>query len=68
MKPESRKQEIINAAAVLFKDKGYSAVTMRDLASAMGIKAASLYNHIQSKQEILSDIIIKSCRRILYGN
>lgn len=58
MKSENRKQEIIYAAAILFKEKGYSAVTMRDLAKAMGIKAASLYNHIQSKQEILSTIII----------
>ena len=46
MKPETRKEEIIKTAAKLFKEKGYSAVTMRDLASEMGIKAASLYNHI----------------------
>lgn len=31
---------------------------MRDLAAAMGIKAASLYNHITSKQEILKAIIV----------
>src|SRR6056297_37684 len=31
---------------------------MRDLATAMGIKAASLYNHINSKQEILQIIVI----------
>lgn len=31
---------------------------MRDLATAMGIKAASLYNHITSKQDILKAIII----------
>jgi AcrR family transcriptional regulator len=58
MKIETRKEEIINTAARLFKEKGYSAVTMRDLATAMGIKAASLYNHISSKQEILQEIII----------
>ncbi|GFZ92897.1 hypothetical protein GCM10011531_25960 [Aquaticitalea lipolytica] len=58
MKPETRKEEIIKTAAKLFKEKGYSAVTMRDLATAMGIKAASLYNHITSKQEILKVIII----------
>lgn len=58
LKPESRKQEITRIAATLFKQKGYSAVTMRDLASEMGIKAASLYNHIRSKQEILQNIII----------
>ena len=58
MKKETRKEEIIRIAAKLFKEKGYSAVTMRDLAKAMGIKAASLYNHINSKQDILNTIII----------
>lgn len=58
MKKETRKQEITRIAAKLFKEKGYSAVTMRDLATAIGIKAASLYNHIDSKQTILQDIII----------
>lgn len=67
MKIESRKQEIVSAASVLFKEKGYSAVTMRDLAKAMGIKAASLYNHIQSKQEILSTIIIELAEEFTTG-
>ena len=58
MKNTDRKLEIINCAAKLFKEKGYSAVTMRDIAQAMNIKAASLYNHINSKQEILVLIII----------
>ena len=58
LKYETRKDEIIQISAVLFQKKGYSAVTMRDIAKAMGIKAASLYNHIKSKQEILSEIII----------
>ena len=58
MPKETRKQEIIRVAAKLFKSKGYSAVTMRDLAKAMDIKAASLYNHISSKQAILQDIVI----------
>lgn len=57
-KPTTRKEEIVQTAESLFKKKGYSAVTMRDIAQAMGIKAASLYNHIQSKQQILSNIII----------
>lgn len=59
MKISDRKTEIISVAARLFKEKGYSAVTMRDIAQAMDIKAASLYNHIQSKQEILVLIIIE---------
>lgn len=56
---QNRKTEIITVSAKLFKEKGYSAVTMRDIAQALDIKAASLYNHIKSKQEILVLIIIE---------
>lgn len=59
MIPTSRKQEILQHAARLFKEKGYRAVSMRDLADALQIKASSLYNHIQSKEEILSSIILE---------
>ncbi|MBU2929215.1 TetR/AcrR family transcriptional regulator [Winogradskyella psychrotolerans] len=67
MKSETRQQEIIRVAAQLFKEKGYSAVTMRDLAKAMGIKAASLYNHINSKQDILNAIIISLAEEFTDG-
>lgn len=67
MKSEARKEEIIKTAAKLFKEKGYSAVTMRDLATAMGIKAASLYNHIKSKQDILNAIIITIAEEFTEG-
>ncbi|NRA93471.1 MAG: TetR/AcrR family transcriptional regulator [Psychroserpens sp.] len=67
MKPETRKQEIISTASKLFKEKGYSAVTMRDLATEMGIKAASLYNHITSKQDILKAIIIAIAEEFTAG-
>lgn len=67
MKQETRKEEIIKTAAKLFEKKGYSAVTMRDLAKAMGIKAASLYNHINSKQEILKEIIISLAEEFTEG-
>jgi len=67
LKQETRKEEIINTAAKLFKEKGYSAVTMRDLAKAMGIKAASLYNHINSKQDILKEIIISIAEEFTKG-
>ena len=53
-----RKSEIVNVSATLFKEKGYSAVTMRDIALAMNMKAASLYNHIKSKKEILDLMVI----------
>lgn len=67
MKQETRKEEIVRVAAKLFKEKGYSAVTMRDLAAEMGIKAASLYNHISSKQDILNSIIIALAEEFTAG-
>lgn len=67
MKASARKQEIIHKSEILFKEKGYSAVTMRDIATAMGMKAASLYNHIKSKQEILSLIILSLAEQFTAG-
>ncbi|WP_158975385.1 TetR/AcrR family transcriptional regulator [Cellulophaga sp. L1A9] len=55
---KGRKLEIVKTASSLFNTMGYKNVTMRVLAEEIGIKAASLYNHISSKQEILSAIII----------
>ena len=67
MKQENRKDEIIQTATKLFKKKGYSAITMRDIAKEMGIKAASLYNHINSKQDILTTIIISLAEEYTKG-
>ena len=53
-----RQLEIASIAAQLFRQKGYAAITMRDLASAMNIKAASLYNHISSKQDVLALVVV----------
>lgn len=67
MKITTRKEEIIAVASSLFKEKGYNAVSMRDIASAMDMKAASLYNHIRSKQEILSAIILEVAHEFTNG-
>lgn len=64
---DNRKVQIIQTASKLFKERGYSAVTMRDLATDLGIKAASLYNHINSKQEILKEIIISIAEDFTVG-
>ncbi len=55
----TRKEEILKVSAKLIREKGYVGLSMRDLASAIGVKAASLYNHIPSKQAILEEIILQ---------
>lgn len=67
MNRTTRKKEIFAKAAFLFKKRGYSAVTMRDIADALQIKAASLYNHISSKQEILATIVIQIAEHFTQG-
>ena len=67
MTPKPKKQIIQEAAVRLFRDKGYSATSMRDLADAVNLKASSLYNHISSKEEILKDICFENAHRFLDG-
>jgi TetR/AcrR family transcriptional regulator, cholesterol catabolism regulator len=47
------REDILDAAALVFRQKGYGGASMADIASAVNLQKASLYHHISSKQEIL---------------
>ena len=55
----TKKALIENSAAKLFREKGYRGTSMRDIAKSVGLEAASLYNHIDSKQQILSELLMR---------
>lgn len=59
----SRKDIIIEKAATLFKEKGFKAASMREIADVVGVEAASLYNHIKSKNELLNIICFDVANR-----
>jgi AcrR family transcriptional regulator len=61
----SRKEQIIQTAAKLFKEGGFMASSMRDIAGELGIEAASLYSHIKSKDEILETICFRMAEQFL---
>ncbi len=60
----NREQEIIAAAAAIFKEKGYQAATTRDIAAAVGIQQASLYYYVKSKEELLYLVVREPIERL----
>jgi len=50
---QARQDQVRAAALRLFKEKGYHATSMRDIAEAVGINKGSLYSYIKSKEDLL---------------
>ena len=63
----SRKDHIIEIATDLFKAKGYSGTSMRDLANEVGIVVGGLYAHVSSKDEILQTICFGMANKFLHS-
>ena len=61
-----REQEIIAAAAKVFKEKGYHAATTRDIAAEVGIQQATLYYYISSKEELLYLVVREPIVRLFH--
>lgn len=61
----NRKEQILQAAAKLFMQNGYATTTVRDIATELGIEAASLYHHVKSKEEILEIICFAIAHKLI---
>ncbi len=59
----SRRMELIEAAAKLFRDQGYERTTVRDLGNAVGLQSGSLFYHFRTKEEILVAVMARGITR-----
>ena len=62
MQPDT-KQRILDKALELFAQRGYDAVSVGEIAAAVGIRAPSLYNHFSGKQAIFDAIVEATAAR-----
>ena len=52
----TRRDELTRQAARLFAEQGYHGTSMEDLAVAMGVQKGTLYAHVRSKEDLLSEL------------
>ena len=60
MPKENRKELIIREALKLFSERGFAAVSMRDLAEAACISVSTIYHYYESKQALVRDMIVRA--------
>jgi AcrR family transcriptional regulator len=54
---ERTAEKILDAAEELFAERGYEGTTLRDVATRVGVRAPSLYNHFASKDELYAAVL-----------
>lgn len=60
---ETRREQIYQAAGALFRRRGYSATSIRDIARELDLQGGSLYAHISSKEEVLWALVAGAADR-----
>lgn len=54
---QQRRQEILSAAAHLFKEKGFHGIRLGDVAARLGTDRASLYYYVSSREELFQEVV-----------
>ena len=62
-----RRAELMSAAASLFAERGFAAVSTIDLGEAVGISGPALYKHFASKDALLEELLTDASQRLLDG-
>jgi AcrR family transcriptional regulator len=60
-----RKEQIYSTASSLFRERGYHATTVRDIARELNMQGGSLYSHIVSKEDVLWEIVSRAAEQFL---
>ena len=58
-----RRLQIEEAASELFRERGYAATSVRDIAQALNLQGGSLYAHMASKEDVLWSIVTRAADR-----
>ena len=59
------REDILEAAAQVFRNKGFHGASMQDIANAVNLQKPSLYHHVSSKQEILLELLDRALELLL---
>ncbi len=59
------RDDILEAAAQVFRQKGFHGASMANIAEAVNLQKASLYHHVSSKQEILLELLDRALELLL---
>lgn len=61
---DSRLPQVLDAAARLFRTRGFEGTSVRDIARAVGMLPGSLYCHFETKESLLVAVYVKGVRQI----
>lgn len=61
----NRRAEILQAAAVLFAERGFHKVSIEDIGAAVGVSGPALYRHFSGKEAVLAEMLLDISERLL---
>lgn len=64
MMEELKKQQILNTAMNVFKEKGYTSSSMQDIAEACGMAKGSIYKVFPSKEDLFTEVFVTCHQRM----
>ncbi|MCX4095657.1 TetR/AcrR family transcriptional regulator [Nocardia sp. alder85J] len=63
--PAITREDVRDAALTLFAEKGYHGTSLKEVAQRLGLRTPSLYNHMESKSALLSEIVLGTLEHVV---